>query len=107
MEFITGTILSGILYDMLKHQVVLSADNLKDKLQGWLIEDSVAKSVEEELAKLQLTDEMSESVIVRKLASSDELTTLLQSVQPSIQNKITQTHTGSGDNVAGNKVINN
>ena len=105
MEVITGAILSGFLYDMLKHQVTLSADHIKEKLQGWLIDDSVARSMEGELAKLQLTDEMSESAIARELESSDALTALLKAVQPSIQN--IQIHSGAGDNVAGNKITNN
>jgi hypothetical protein len=105
MEAISGAILSSFLYDMLKHRVSLSAKHIKENLQGWLIDDSVARSIERELSKLQLTDEMSEVAIARKLAISDELTALLKSVQPSIQN--TQIHTGAGDNVAGNKITNN
>ena len=107
MEVITGAILSGFLYDMLKHKVILSADHIKEKLQGWLIDDFVAENIERELDKLQLTAEMSESSIARELASSDELTALLKAVQPSVQNTTTQIHSGTGDNVAGNKITNN
>lgn len=106
MEFITGTVLSGILYDMLKHQVSLTADNIKEKLQGWLIGDSMANAVETELAKLQLSNEMSESAIVKKLDSSDELIALLKEIKPTKQTTIIQSHSGTGDNVAGSKIIN-
>lgn len=105
MEFITGAVLSGFLYDMLKHQASLTADNIKEKLQDWLIDDSMAKSIEVELAKLQLSDEMSESAIAKKLAISDELTELLKTIKPTTQT-IIQTHSGTGDNVAGDKTIN-
>ena len=106
MEFITGAVLSGILYDMLKHQVSLTAGNIKEKLQGWLIDDSMANAVETELAKLQLSNVMSESVIVKKLDNSDELIALLKEIKPITQTTIIQSHSGSGDNVAGNKIIN-
>ncbi len=105
MEFITGAILSGFVYDMLKHRVSLTADNIKEKLQGWLIDDSLSKSVEAELAKLKLSDEMSESAIAKKLANSDKLTALLREIKPATRTTIMQTHSGTGDNVAGNKII--
>ena len=106
VEFITGAVLSGILYDMLKHQVSLTAGNIKEKLQGWLIDDSIANTVEVELAKLQLSNEMSESAIAKKLDCSDELTAILKKIKPTTQTTIIQTHSGTGDNVAGNKTIN-
>jgi len=106
MEFITSAVLSGLLYDMLKHQVSLTADNIKEKLQGWLVDDSIAKSVEIELVKLQLSDEMSESAIANKLASADELAVLLREIKSTTQTTIIQTHSGSGDNVAGDKISN-
>ena len=106
MEFLTGAILGGVLYDMLKHQIIITADNIKERLQGWLVEDNIAIAVESELTKLQLSDEMSESAIVKKLNSSDELTALLKEIKPTKQTTIIQTHSGTGDNVAGNKTIN-
>jgi len=106
VEFITGAVLSGILYDMLKYQVGLTAGNIKHKLQGWLIDDSIANAIETELAKLQLSNEMSESAITAKLDSSDKLIALLKEIKPTIQTTITQTHSGTGDNVAGDKTIN-
>lgn len=106
MEFITSAVLSGILYDMLKHQVSLTAGNLKEKLQGWLIDDSMANAVETELEKLQLSNEMSESAIVKRLDGSNELIALLKEVKPTKQTTIIQTHSGTGDNVAGDKVTN-
>lgn len=102
----TAAILSGILYDLLKHQASLTTENIKEKLQGWLIDDNITKSIETELTKLHLTDEMSENVITKKLESSVQLKTLMANIQPSNQTSIIQSHTGTGDNVAGNKINN-
>ena len=106
VDFITGTVLSGILYDMLKHQVKLTSDNIKEKLQGWLIDDAMAKNIEIELQKLQLSNDMSESAINKQLASSNGLTELMKAIKPTTETTITQTHSGTGDNIAGNKIIN-
>lgn len=103
MEFITGTILSGFIYDMLKHQISLTADNIKNRLQDWIVDDSVAKALEKEFSKIKLSDELSESAINRKIGASVELTALITAIKPNSTTTIIQTHSGAGDNIAGNK----
>lgn len=88
---------------MLKSGARLTADNIKVKLQHWIVGDSVAVEMEKELHKLQLSDEMSESAIEKKIAASSELTALIEKIKP--HTTIIQTHSGTGDNVAGNKII--
>lgn len=104
MEFISSAVLSGILYDMLKSGVKLTAYNIKVKLQNWIVGDSIAIEIEKELHKLQLSDDMSESAIEKKIASSNELAALVKKIKPNAI--ITQIHSGTGDNIAGNKIIN-
>lgn len=106
MDFMTGVVASGVLYDMIKHGLAISAENIKAKFQGWIIDDTLAKQLEEGFSKLKLNNDMSESAIERKIDSSAAILELLSKVQPSVQTKITQTHYGTGDNVAGNKIIN-
>jgi len=106
MDFLTSTILSGIAYDVLKCGVLLTTDNLKDRLKEWIIDDSSLSMLTGELNKLSLTDEMSESAIERKILSSTELISLLENIKPiSEGNTIIQSHSGSGDNVGRDKVI--
>ena len=106
MEFITGAILSGFVYDMLKHQVSLTANNIKEHLQDWIINDSSIKIIEFELNKLQLSNELSELAIEGKINSSSELLSLLSKISKNTKDTVIQTHSGPGDNVAGNKTIN-
>ena len=54
MDFLTATILSGIVYDTLKCGVMLSADNLKNKLTDWLIDQPTLLSIESGLNNLSL-----------------------------------------------------
>lgn len=102
MDFITSTVLSGILYDMIKNNVLLTAVNLKARLQGWLVDDAVVQAIEKEVNALQLSDEMSERAIEKQISSSIELNRILTNIVPS-SNYVVQVHSGSGDNVAGNK----
>ncbi|MOA60634.1 hypothetical protein D3C78_1855610 [compost metagenome] len=74
----------------------------------------LADAVAAELAKLKISNEMSEIAITRRLDESAEFQNLLRKINaqaalfaPSQINTVTQTHSGSGDNVAGNKIVNN
>ena len=80
MEFMTSAILSGFLYDMLKHGVSITADSVKEKLKDWILDDSIAPTFSKELADLNLNDELSETTI-------------------------TQNHSGTGDNIGRDKNI--
>lgn len=105
-EFLTGAILSGIAYDVMKCGVVMSIDELKQRLKGWLISDSEILVLADELNKLELTTEMSETAIERKISSSHELQKLIKNIKPASEgNTIIQHHSGSGDNVGRDKII--
>jgi hypothetical protein len=106
MDFLTGAILSGIAYDMIKCGVMLSKDELKERLRDWIIGDNELLILSNELKKLELTDEMSETAIERKIAATPELKQLLENIKPvSESNTIIQHHSGSGDNIGRDKII--
>ncbi len=106
MDFIPAAILSGIAYDCLKNGTALTAQKLKEKLREWLISDEIATAVSQELGQINLTDEMSESLITKKIESSPSLMTILSEIKrdPKI-NIVNQYHSGSGDNVARDKIV--
>lgn len=106
MDFLTSTILSGIAYDVIKCGVLMTTDNLKDRLRDWIIDDYALSVLAGELNKLSLTDEMSESAIERKILASTELISLLENIKPISEGNTTiQSHSGSGDNVGRDKII--
>ncbi|MDI1292363.1 MAG: hypothetical protein PSV18_06420 [Methylobacter sp.] len=107
-EFLTSAILSGIAYDVMKCGVVLSINELKQRLRGWIISDSELLVLADEMKKLELTTEMSETAIERKIAASPELKQLLGNIKPASEgNTIIQHHSGSGDNIGRDKIIHN
>ncbi|ECK7470231.1 hypothetical protein FRN24_18235 [Salmonella enterica subsp. enterica] len=104
MEFLSSVILSGFIYDMLKHQVSITATSLKERLKNWVIDEAVAPALAEEIEKLSLNDEMSEKAIERKLLDSGEIQQILSSIKSNNTTLIMQNHSGTGDNVGGNKI---
>lgn len=106
MEPLTTVILSGILYDMLKHSVSITGQNLKEKLQGWLVDENQSNKLSSAISDLNLDDEMNELAINRRLMASIDLISILNEI-PYYTTTTIQIHSGDGDNVAGNKNINN
>lgn len=112
MDFITTGIIASTVYDLLKHGLKLSADVLKGRLGQLIKEDLVAEAIATELTKLGINDELSEVAINRRLEQSPSISTLIRDINansgvvaPSTISSVTQTHSGSGDNVAGNKIV--
>lgn len=107
MDFLTGSILSGIVYDMIKRNIAITADDLKQRLRGWIIDEVTAIQLATSIHQIENLEDLNEAAISRKLQSIPEMEALLSSIKP-VQNytQINQTHTGTGDNVGGNKTIN-
>ena len=105
MEPISTVIISGVIYDMLKHSISITGSNIKTKLREWVIGDAQSEKLATAINRLDLNDEMGEKAINKQLMSSNEVVTLLSQIQPN-NIVITQSHSGTGDNVAGNKIIN-
>ncbi len=107
MNFLTSTLLSGVLYDGYKKGLAITSDFLKENLQGWLFDDELLEKLAEQVNALELQD-YGEHVIERKLSESGELQEILKLIKPE-QNttigSVTQNHSGSGDNIVGNKTV--
>lgn len=106
MDFMSSAVLSGIVYDLLKNGMKVSSESLKNKFQDWLVDDQRLNAISNHLQNLHLSDQMSEKAIDKQISCSEELLVLLKSVIQKPQITINQTHSGSGDNVAGNKINN-
>lgn len=108
MEYLTSAVFSGIVYDLLKTNIQISANLLKDRLKGWLIDDNELRSLSERINSINNATEMSEKALEKQF-DNDPLVKqiLINTKQNNSNNTITQNHTGEGDNVAGNKVVNN
>lgn len=106
MEFITTTILSGVIYDILKRGVFLTKDVLANNLKKWLMDDTTLEKLTVKLQELNLNDEMSEKAIEREINSSNGIKELLSKISAHNVDIDIQIHSGTGDNIIGNKIIN-
>ncbi len=104
MDFITSTIVSGLVYDCLKKGVQLCSEEIKSSFQGWLIDDVMARKLEAELGKLELSDELSEKAIEKRLQQSQELMAVLNEIPKDTTINITQIHNGTGDIIGRDKI---
>lgn len=104
-ETITTSILASCLYDMLKHSVEVTAGNLKLQLQRWAVDDATSNALERQISDLPLNDEMSERAIERELVRSRGIMEIINNYRPRGAVTVYQTHSGHGDNVAGDKII--
>ncbi|MDD5754339.1 MAG: hypothetical protein PHN45_06270 [Methylococcales bacterium] len=106
MDFLSGAVLSGIAYDMIKHGVILSVEDFKERLKDWIIDEQGLITIANELNKLELNADMSETAIERKIIASSELKLLLENIKPvSESNTIIQNHSGIGDIVGRDKIV--
>ncbi|MOA46408.1 hypothetical protein D3C78_1689140 [compost metagenome] len=86
------------------------ADKIKEQLGRWITQDAVAEQMGEQLNTLGISDDLSPIGIERRIDKSPELSQLIHqinahavTVAPSHITTVNQTHSGSGDNVAGHK----
>ncbi|WP_210504844.1 GapS6a family protein [Pantoea ananatis] len=106
MEPLTTAILARGIYDLLQSGVAFTKDMIKEKLKQFIADQIVVNELADKIETLPLDDEMSHKAIERRLNESEEIIATLKSVPASSVVNITQTHSGTGDNVGGNKVIN-
>jgi hypothetical protein len=111
MDFITSAILSSAAYDIVKAGFLITTDMVREKLGRWITQDTVAAEVADQLNQLGITDEHSPIAIERRIDKSPELSQLIEKINANITTlasctitTVNQHHSGSGDNVAGNKI---
>lgn len=106
MDFYSASLLSGALFDLTCHGILLTKESIKSKLKDWIISDEVALALENQIQDLNITEDHSPKYIEKQLNASSEIISLLKKIKPTT-NIINQTHCGIGDNIAGDKIINN
>lgn len=109
LENLSGSLLSEVIYNGFKKGVSITKDFLKENLQGWLLNDEILIKLANKVNELNLED-YGERVIAKKLTESSDIEEILKQIKP-VQNteigSVIQTHSGTGDNVLGNKITYN
>jgi len=101
MNFLTAAILSGVLYDLLKKGTSLTIGALKAALQEWIVEEETL----EKICSMEIDRSMSEYAIQGTIEKDSELSAILsRTFKKEERAYISQTHSGTGDNVGRDKI---
>ncbi|AMM82859.1 MULTISPECIES: GapS6a family protein [Pasteurella] len=99
MEYLTATILAGLLYDGFKNGSSICYKLLKSKLQGWIIDDNQLNKLVSELKKAGVNEDLASHVIERKINEHPQLTEILKNLKPSNNNTGTHQISNIGHNI--------
>lgn len=107
MDYLTGVVLSGITYDLVKNGFQISAINLKSKLKNWLTSDQDLEILAARINSINQLEDLNESAICKRLETDSIVQNLIVNIKrDNFVSNVTQYHSGTGDNISGDKVIN-
>ena len=103
MDTITSSVLSSIIYNLLKTGATLTVGKLNNVLSGYITSDKNVAIIAEKISQMNIDKGMSEAAIEEELCIDKELLNLLKEESSSASVNINQIHNGTGDNIGGNK----
>ncbi|WP_425653614.1 hypothetical protein ACPSLZ_01845 [Vibrio campbellii] len=106
MEFITSTILGGLLWDFIKYQASPTVENIRETVSKVVnIDATVESALSAELTSMGINQCKSEAELIDQLESSVQIQILLNQLNQSSQPQVIVQSFGSGDAVYGDKVM--
>lgn len=106
MEFVTGALLGGVLYDLVSSPIKLTAAYIKAALDNVVnLEDKVAAAMAEELSKQEYKNATSKDTLGILIDSSRVLQEIITQLNEKPQTVININAYGSGDAFNGDKVM--
>ena len=109
MDFLTGAILSGIVYDQLKKYGEITGEYIKNKLKGWIIDDSVCQSIANEINEMPELYKKSEKILKVAIEENEQLMNIIKGIKSESkyeQNNSNSTNSGNFVNGNGNSTGN-
>ena len=82
MEFLTSTILSGLLWDGIKSGISISVEFLKSKLHNWIISDTDYEKLANAIAKLPNFSKTNYDTFNEYVSSSSDIQNVLKNIIP-------------------------
>ncbi|QOI57970.1 GapS6a family protein [Rouxiella badensis] len=105
MDAIATSIIARGLYDLIKSGITFTKDAITSKLAEYITNEENIKLIAEKIEKLNLDEDMSPKAIEKRLDAAPDILKLLKKSETKATTQIIQAHSGSGDNVGGNKTI--
>jgi hypothetical protein len=81
MEFLSVSILSGLIYDGIKSGTNICVEMLKERLQGWLIDEEQVKRLVDQLNEAGVNEDLNLNAIQRKIEGNQNLLDFINNIQ--------------------------
>lgn len=86
MEFLTTTILSGLLWDGLKKIGIISSDYVKEKLKDWIIDEENCQKIADKINNISDGEKRTEKFLDASLEEDGDFVALLKEIQKNKNN---------------------
>ncbi len=107
MEKELVTVISKIASNTIKKGVKITAEQLRIQLKKWLLKDEEYEIISEIINTIPVECQKHEKIIEAYIETNSILSRIIEQGNSDKSIHVEQTHTGSGDNVAGNKTLTN
>lgn len=97
--------ISKIASDTIKRGVKITSEQLKIQLKNWLLKDEEYEVVSEVINTIPAEYQINEKIIEAYIETNSTLTRIIEQSKIGDSRQVNQMHTGSGDNVAGDKNV--
>ena len=105
MDFITSTILGGMLYDLLKTQAALSTEQLRQSLSDWVIDESVTARIIEQASYLPSPEASSKDHYIQSIENSPNWQSLLKEIKPLARTAVQHNEGVVAETISGGTVF--
>uniref|UniRef100_UPI0040563307 hypothetical protein n=1 Tax=Agathobacter sp. TaxID=2021311 RepID=UPI0040563307 len=106
MEEMLITAISKIASKAVKEGIKITSDQLRLQLKDWLLKDEEYEIVSEVINTIPAEYQLNEKIVEAYIETNAILTQILSQAKMGASRQVNQMHTGSGDNIAGDKIIN-
>lgn len=97
--------ISKIACDNVKRGVKITSEQLRLQLKNWLLKDEEYEMVSEVINTIPVEYQKNEKIIEAYIETNSSLTRIIEQGKLGDSRQTNQMHTGSGDNVAGDKNV--
>lgn len=105
---LTSAVLGTVLAGLIKDGIILTGKSIKDQLVGYTVSDKQANDISEKVNQFEGDlEDFSEKKFEKEIEKNPDLKSILASISTVTDQShatITQNHSGSGDNIGGNKI---
>jgi len=100
-----STAISKIAYNTIKKGVKVTSEKLREQLKNWLLKDEDYDVVSEVINTIPAEYQINEQILGAYIETNSKLAKIIEQCEIGSSRPTNQLHTGSGDNIAGDKHV--